>query len=268
VPAWTAVPVALDEAYRPRPSLRGRSFLADVVWGQYCLFQCIRLQDDVFDGHSTDVALIYAADQFLIEAERTFAKHLPRSSRFWEVFRTSVESTTRAVVQVDELQKRVGARPSRLAREYARVGAIFKVGATAVCLAHRRTRDLAALGRFFDDVAAGDQILDDLEDVDADLRRGRFNYVAQKIFDRRSRVASDPARARHEVARALAAGDGADRVLDDARRRFARASVTAARLRVPAIVALAATARRSVDELKRGFHRAQVQRVTAAIGGR
>jgi ribosomal protein L29 len=123
-------------------------------------------------------------------------------------------------------------------------------------------RDLPALARFFDDVATGDQILDDLEDVDDDLRRGRFNYVAQRLC--RGRVGTfDIEKVRREIARALALDDGADRVLDDARRRFVRASATAARMRIPALVALAATAARSVDDLALGFHRAQVRRVMA-----
>jgi hypothetical protein len=266
MPSWMVVPRALNAAYRSNGSRPGRSFLADVLWGQYCLFQCIRLQDDVFDGHTTDLALVYASDQFLIEAERTFAKHFARSSRFWAVFRKAVESTTRAILQVDELQKRVGCDPARLAREYAKVNAIFKVGTTAVCLQHRRPRDVAAVDRFADDYAMADQILDDLDDVEEDLRRGRFNYVAQRICGRRAgRALSDPKEARREIGRALALGDGADRVLGDARRRFERASVTADRLRIPAMGALATAGRRSVHELQGAFHRAQVKRMLAPI---
>ncbi len=254
--------MALDEAYRPRPA---RAFLADVLWGQYCLFQCIRLQDDVFDRHTADLALVYASDQFLIEAERTFARHFPRSSRFWGVFHRALEATTLAIVRVDELQKRLGCRPARLAREYAKVGAIFKVGATAVCLKRRRPGRIAALGRFADDCAAGDQILDDLEDVEDDLRRGRFNYVAQRICVRRARGRADAEQAGREIARALALGDGAERILGDAGRHFARAALAAEGLGVPAVGAVAAAAGRSVRELRQAFHRAQVERVLGPI---
>lgn len=267
LPFWLVVPWRLSEAYRGRGGGRAqRAFLHDVLWGQYCLFQCIRLQDDVFDRHTADLALVYASDQFLVEAERAFARHLPRSSRFWDVFRQALESTTRAIVRVDDLQKRVGCDPARLAREYAEVAAVLKVGAAAVCLMHRRAGDVAALGRFADDYAMADQILDDFEDVDEDLRRGRFNYVAQRICGRRAgRASSDPARARKEIARALAVGDGAARVLGDAERHLERAAATADALRIPAVGALAAAARRSVDELRGAFHRAQVKRVLAPI---
>ena len=258
------VPRALDAAYRSRGSRPGRSFLDDVLWGQYCLFQCIRLQDDVFDGHTADRALVYVSDQFLVEADRAFARHFPRSSRFWEAFRGALESTTRAIVQVDELQKRVGCDPARLAREYAKVGAVLEVGAAAVCLEYRRARDLGALGRFADEYAIGDQILDDLEDVEDDLRRRRFNYVAQRICAGRP-VSSDPESARPEIARALAREDGAALVLGDARRHFERAAVTAARLRIPAISALAAAGLRSVEGLGRALHRAQVRVVLAPV---
>ena len=267
LPFWLVVPWKLDEAYRSRGVGGARtSFLADVLWGQYCLFQCIRLQDDVFDGHTKDLALVYAADQFLIDAERTFAKHFPRSSRFWDAFWPAFESTTQAIVRVDELQKRIGCDPARLGREYAKVAAVLKVGTAAVCFAHGRPGGVAALDRFADDCAIGDQILDDLEDVDEDLRRGRFNYVAQRICGGRAgRARSDPAEARREIARALALGDAAGRIIGDARRHFDRAAVTADGLRIPALGALTAGARRSVHGLERAFHRAQVKTLLGPI---
>lgn len=265
LPFWLVVPWRLDEAYRARRNGPRGSFLDDVLWAQYCLFQCIRLQDDVFDGHTKDLALVYAADQFLIEAERTFAKHFARSARFWDVFRGAVETTTRAIVRVDELQRRVGCDPARLAREYAKVAAVLEVGTAAVCIAHRRTGDAAALSRFADECAMADQILDDLEDVEDDLQRGRFNYVAQRICGRRASRPSDPDAARRQIARALALGDGGERILDDARRRFDRAAVTAEGLGIPAVSAMAADARRSLDALRRAHHRAQVKRVLAPI---
>jgi hypothetical protein len=228
---------------------RRRSFLADAVWGQFCLFQCVRLQDDVFDRHSADAALVYAGDQFLIESERTLARHFPITSPFWEIWRTAFETTTRSIVTVDAMQKRVGGDPARLGRQYAKVGAIFQVGAAAVCLAHRKPRAIGPVRRFFDAIAIGDQILDDLDDVEDDLRRGRFNYVAQRLQGGHARLA-----------RALVAGDGADVILGDARRHFTRAAAVARRLRIPGMTALAAAALRSVDERQRAFHRAQVAR--------
>jgi hypothetical protein len=264
VPPWIAIPVALDDAYgRGRRARLAPSFLADVVWGQYCLFLCIRLQDDVFDHHTPDHTLLYAGDQFLIEAERAFARHFPRPSSFWEIYRTAVETTTRSIVMVDEMQKRAGGAPARLAREYARVAAIFKVGASAIGIARGRTRDLAALRRFFDAMAVGDQILDDLADVDDDLRRGRFNYVAQRVGPRGRGTSTEAAR--RAIARSLASGDGAEGVLLDAQRRFTRAQRIAEGARLPMLIAVASNAVDSVDALRRAFHRAEVKRVLAPI---
>jgi hypothetical protein len=251
------VPWRLDEAYRTR---RGAgSSLGDILWGQYCLFQCIRLQDDVFDGHVTDLALVYAANQFLVEAERAFAKHLPHASRFWHMFWRAFESTTQAIVRVDAMQKCIGCDPARLAREYASVGAVLKVGTAAVCIGHGRPGDVAPLGRFADECAIADQILDDLEDVDEDLRRGRFNYVAQRIGGRARSVDG----ARRAIVRSLGVGDGAELVFGDARRHFARAVRTAAGLRVPALSALTAGALQTLDARAVDLHRAQV---TLAFG--
>ena len=236
-----------------------RGLLGDALWGQYCLFKCIRLQDDVFDGHATDLTLVYAADLFLVEAERAFAPHFPRRSPFWTVFWPALESTARAIVTVDALQRRPGCDPARLAREYARVAAVLKVGAAAVCLGHRRAADAAALDALADEWAIADQILDDLDDVADDLRRGRFNYVAQRLCRGRGADALTAAEARRAVARALARGGGADRVLDDAGRRFARAARAARDLGVPAVAELTAAGSRAVDARRRAFLGAQAR---------
>ena len=261
LPSWIAVPLALDAAYGPRS--RG-PFLRDVVWAQFCLFQCIRLQDDVFDRHTTDLALVFASDQYLVEAERTFARHFPRSSRFWEIFRSSVETTTRAIVQVDAWQRRLGVDPARLAREYAKVAAVLEVGAIAVCLAHRRGGAVADVRRFLDSAAIGDQILDDFEDLAEDLRRSRFNYVAQRLHDG-GRPHAERRRAERQIAAALQRRDGVARILSDAERRFARAAAAARRLAIPALGEMAGAAQRSVRDMQARVHRAEVARVLGPL---
>jgi hypothetical protein len=259
MPFWLLVPCRLDEAFRSRRTRGGGpAALADILWGQYCLFQCIRLQDDVFDGHATDLALVYAANQFLVEAESAFAKCLPRTSRFWGVFWKALESTTQAIVRVDAMQKRIGCDPARLAREYARVAAVLKVGTAAVCFGRRRTRDLAALGRFADSYAMADQILDDLDDVAEDLRRRRFNYVAQRLCGGRVRRLEV---ARRAIARALVSGEGGDLILGDARRHLARAAATADGLDLPALRDYAAQAGRALDSRRRALHRTRLELV-------
>ena len=251
LPFWIAVPVRLDDAF----GRAGPGFLADVLWGQYCLFECIRLQDDVFDGHTTDLALVYGANQFLVEAERAFARQFSRPSPFWPAFWRALERSTQAIVRVDALQRRRGRAPARLAREYAGVAAVLGVGTTAVCLRNRRPAAAARLQAIADEWAIGDQILDDLDDVADDLRRGRFNYVAQRVGGRA--VGLEPVR--RSVARAIALGDGASLVLGDARKRFDRAAVLAGRLGLPGVTAVADAARRMVDDRVRGFARAQAR---------
>jgi hypothetical protein len=234
----------------------------DVLWAQFCLFLFVRIQDDLFDGQATDKRLIYAADQFLIEAERTFGRYFARSSPFWSLFHQALESSTRAILRVDQLQQEPCGRPAQLLEAYAQVAAIFKVGTAAVCLKMRRGRDLVALSRFADEMAMAGQILDDLEDVEEDLRRRRFNYVAKRLLDGGR---ADPTQAVERVAREIVLGDGARRVLGEAARHTQRAAAALERLDCPAASAQVESSLRALARLGRTLHRRSIELVLGPL---
>jgi hypothetical protein len=183
LPSWRVLPLVLERRYR-RGSPRGRvpeGFLADVLWGQYCLYLFIRFQDDLFDGQSHSPVAVYAADQCLFEAERIFSRHIPGRSWFWEVYRRSLRVTTQSIVEVDRLQQNTNTRPEHLLDGYARTGEILKVGSAAVCAVMSPKRAFRAVSLFSDEMAKAGQIMDDLQDLGEDLGRGRYNYVAAVI---------------------------------------------------------------------------------------
>lgn len=175
---WLSLPGWL--AGHPRRAGRGRAdsaFLRDVVWGQYCLFLFVRIHDDLFDGQARCPALVFIADDLLVEAERSFAKHLPRGP-FWTLFRDLLDTSLRTVLAIDALQRRPGGMGRESLSAYAQLASVLKVGAAAVCVKYHRAKDFARVSEFADHLAVANQIVDDVYDLEEDLARERFNFAA------------------------------------------------------------------------------------------
>lgn len=179
-PYWIPLPQWLARKYRRDAGSRNitQRFISDVMWGQYCLFLFLRIQDDVFDGQADFPSLIYASDQFLFEAESLFLKYFSGTSPFWDIYHDCLRRSTRGIIQADRLQRTVHTKCENLLGKYAEVSSIFKVGSAAVCVRADRMKDFVHITRFADELAKAGQILDDFEDVVEDLERKRFNYAA------------------------------------------------------------------------------------------
>ena len=183
LPYWKILPTVLFDSFHgetPRPHLP-RGFLPDIQWGQYCLYLFIRFQDDLFDGQANEPALIYASDQCLLEADRIFAKFFPLNSWFWNEYRRNLICTTQSIVEVDDMLRKSTCRSEDLLEGYARESAILKVGSAALCAVARRHRAYKLVSLFCDEMAKAGQIVDDLRDLDEDLRKKRYNYVANVL---------------------------------------------------------------------------------------
>lgn len=264
LPYWAVLPSSLARVYGGDAGLKEhRAFLEDAVWAQYCLFRCIRLQDDIFDRQEDDLSQLFASNGFLIEAERTFAKHFPRSGAFWQALYHALERTTEGIIAADNLQRRPGGDPRALLAVYTRVDSIFTVGAGAVCTLFGRGADLASLGELACEVAMASQILDDLKDLAEDLRRERFNYVAKRLLSGEAPITID--RATRLIGREIALGDGTARVLDEARRHFRRARAISDQLGCVEMRDYLAAGEKAMELAKAGFHRAQVRNTFASL---
>jgi geranylgeranyl pyrophosphate synthase len=233
LPYWRVLPVALRTRFRSgtaRKPIR-RKFLHDVQWAQYCLFLCIRFQDDVFDGQNRDAATIFASDQCLLEADRVFAKYFSPRSWFWREYRESFRLTTQSIVEVDALQRKSTSRPDELLDGYARVSSILKIGSAAVCAKLHQKSAYKRVSRFCDELAKAGQIMDDIHDLEEDLGRKRFNYMANVL--RRSEKKM-PKRARsNELLNQLRILATMEKIYDEARTHVSRASAAIYPLEIP-----------------------------------
>jgi hypothetical protein len=259
-PYWAILPCSLVDAHDGGDRREHRRLLRDVLWGQYCLFQVFRLQDDVFDRHSDDAVLVYAADRYFVEACRAFAACFPLSSPFWEALYDAVETTADAVVRVDAIQRSGSRRPAHLLNMYARVDSIFTVGFIAICMTYRRHAAIGRLREIARRMAIAGQILDDLEDLVADARASRLNYVARLLLTpREARVARGrPERLLRLLAPKMVRADGASMALARVDAELRSAQELAERLRLPVLDAHLSAGRASIRLIEAELRRRQV----------
>ncbi len=197
----------------------------DVLWGQFCVYLAFRIKDDLLDRVSDSGRLVLAADLIQCESVRTFLRHFPHRSRFWREYFASIEATIRGETRVDRLQRARKGSATVLLNEYARVCAIFTIGASAVCIRYSGSRDLRRARLFWREIAVAGQLLDDFQDLDEDWRRGRFNSVARVMLGKSLSGPARSGRALIAVKQTLAAG-GIDRLFRMVLQRIDRAEET------------------------------------------
>jgi len=183
-PYWIAIPVVLARRWSDALATSGprRTFLHDVLWAQYCLYISVRITDDIFDGQVRDPQMEPLAGRFHREADEAFARHFSERAEFWTHFRAHYLTSLKGIKGVDTLQRGEALAPRAILRGFANTSSIFKIGATAVCLASGRNSALPIIGSIADELAIGTQIVDDVRDMAEDLKRGRFNYAARMLL--------------------------------------------------------------------------------------
>jgi len=256
-------------------SAEQREFLSDVLWGQVCLYYAVRIQDDLFDqegirGERIPESLIFASDQLLIEAHRLFAEHFAGRSRFWEIYRNAVRTSTLAIVEVDRLQRQPDGDPKQLLQRYARVSAVFKVGSAAACVRTNRLRDFAAVEEFADDIAIGAQILDDLQDLSEDISRNRYNVAAVLLLNERmSNEGGENGRGDtyRELVRELLFGERGGDVLNLACEHFRKAGEALAPLGLASGVTYVKRYIEAVAAMEEALHQQRVRRLFGKSAG-
>ncbi len=227
---WLRIAGWLGESFGLTATARGRKLFDDLCWIQYCVYCLFRAQDDLVDGECGEPLLAVEANQLTVEAARCAARWFEGASPFWEIFQDAVDRTSRALVALDDLQR----KPEREAHAelglYVDLGASLKLAAAGVAVASGREREWRErISPALDHLAVAGQVLDDLEDVEDDLAAGRINYAAwwlsRPVFgETREALAA-------VVAFSLATGDRLGGLVEVARRR----AVAAADVLGPAI---------------------------------
>jgi len=261
-PNWVRLPLWLAQAWAGRRTgRRAGTALAEVLWSQLALFLCVRLQDDLLDGQRDDLRLLFVADRFLLESLEGFQRVHALDGGFWAFYRDCIRDTVEGILEVKRIEKRAGDFTTRHLGLHARASAVLKVGAAAVSRLYGHAGDGPWLSRLQDQLAICGQIHDDLHDLIADLRDGRFTWVANVLLAARPGESHSPP----EWARRLDEGlmrPEREAVIVDELRRVARAAAAEVPDSAPEpIHDLVRELSAEPDEIERSMHEARVRRV-------
>jgi hypothetical protein len=199
-----------------------KRFLRDVLAAQLFLFLYVRIHDDVFDDQHAARPLVLIADRFALEARGVLARHFVPASIFWRHYDAALRETFDAIPEVALAQRARRTSLRQLAHGYSRVGRVLAIASLSVAVRNHRSRDIPRIIRCADELSAGSQILDDLQDALEDMRGGRRNYVVRQALRHPALASMKPGRppSLHEL---LAVAELGARVLAEGRRRFRRA---------------------------------------------
>ncbi len=256
-PYWILLPTWLLRSYKPKPSRRDRKFLTDVLWGQFCLYFSVRIKDDLLDHDANVGPLVFAADLLQLEAMRTLSSHFPLRSAFWEIYFDSYRRTVEAIVRADNLQRTQRGSAETLLKEYTG-SAIFKIGAAAVCFQFHGYEDYRHAALFCDEMSFASQLLDDLEDLDADWRRKRSNSIVRIMLGKGKHAFAGRTSSMRKVKRELLMG-GFARILQMVLHRIDRAEQALVPIRGKASLPELRNYRSSIERMRRLLHRESVR---------
>ncbi len=258
---WLLLPQWLAEKINGGRKRRAASdaFVNDILFGQYCLFLAVRIQDDLYDRHARRQSLIFITDQLLLEAGRIFIRHHRRSPGFWPLYHGCLEATTQGIVVADGLQKSMMADPRILLREYARVSSEFKIGSASICIRWNRTADWPAIAAACDRLAMATQIIDDLQDIMEDLHRGRINYAAQVLAGGSYSSDASLERLPGIIAENMAYSDGLSTLMSEIDKNLRWARRLLRPLGIPAAETYIGEMRDSIMTMRKALHIKRVQ---------
>jgi hypothetical protein len=257
LPRWLASAYGIDAGSKPSH----RRFVEDILWGQYCLFLCIKIHDDLFDRHTDRLSLMYAGDEFLLEANRVFSLHFGTSSSFWDFFYSSLQESLRAIVALNDLQHDRKLQRLDLLKYYRREYSLCKIGMYAVCLQAKRRKDFSQVAAFSDQMAIVGQVVDDLLDMKEDIEAGRLNYAASFLLvygKSRKRRSRQPLT---RIARSLLLTDASTNLFLELQRRVRRAEELIRSLSLLDASKYMESYRESLDNMEAHLHRERVKHI-------
>ncbi len=246
---WLQAAEWLADAFDRRSTACGHRFFEDLCWVQYCVYATFRVQDDLVDGDTRDPLLAVEANRLLVEASRCAARHFEGSSPFWSVFQGSIEATSRAIASLDELQRTAEREPHKELKLYVDLAACLRIAAAAMAIgADREELWEQRIAPALDRLAVAGQILDDLQDLEEDLRAGRLNYAAWSLG--RPIFGATPEATLTVIASNLATGERLAELLDVPKRLVAEAAEVLGRTVCPPLHAYLLRYRDGVDAVE------------------
>ncbi|MBK8945070.1 MAG: hypothetical protein IPM32_07315 [Ignavibacteriae bacterium] len=216
-PLWSEILISLDEhlSNNSKISSHQNIFLQDIIWAQFCLILAFRIKDDLYDGEIKSNTLLASSDLLQIESIKTYKKYFKSSDSFWTSFHDSISLTILAAIKVDEMQQNIRTDPDELLNTYYNVISLFNIGISAVCKKYRKENILKDILNFSTNLTLAAQILDDLEDIEEDFSRKRFNYVILKLLNTSPQIIIDENFVDEELISKIILKEGLNNIFDN-----------------------------------------------------
>jgi hypothetical protein len=257
LPRWLASVYGIDAGSKASH----RRFVEDILWGQYCLFLCVKIHDDLYDRHTGRLSLLFAGDEFLLEAYRVFCLHFGTSSSFWSFFYSSLRESLQAIVALNDLQLGRKARRADLLKYYSKEYSLCKIGTYAVCLQADRMNDFSRAAAFSDEMAIVGQVVDDLQDMAKDLEYGHLNYAASFLLHCGNSKKHRSGQPLTRIARKLLLTDASTKLFRQLHQRLGRAEKLIRPLRLPEASRYLDFYRASLENMESHLHRERVKHI-------
>ena len=222
-PGWLVIPEWLFHRHVTTEPGRNthRKFLEDIVFAQYCLFLFVRLQDDLLDDLEKNVNSTFISQLLYLESERLFQERLADEPDFKKIRLALIRKTILTALQAQSTQTSPETTPEELLKLNADLASVLHVGTAAICMRFGDRSEWGRLERILTELALAGQILDDLADLEEDLRAGRFSYVAKILVGLSRTTVASAAEAVPVVAEQLIRGPGLQRIEDEIGRHLA-----------------------------------------------
>lgn len=260
-PYWILVPHGIVARHLGR-RVSSRRFLEDVLFGQSCALLAVKIHDDLFDGHCDDRSLIFAADHLLLAAHEAFSFHFPRHSPFWSYCASAISRTLNAIVAVDECQVHGYRSPGSVAAMIREGYAVCNIGTYAACLRARIAPQFERIARCTDELAFVGKMLDDLEDMQEDRKRGRINLAAYLVM---GSSAGSRKKSIQKFAKSVLLNGSVDRWYAMLQRHLRRAATEAAASGIPELTHHVVTHQKAVASSEGLLHQKRVQLVFGGL---
>jgi len=266
-PVWVLLPSWLLDKYSFNRKLKLRNFLEDLLWAQFCLFFFMRIQDDLFDGHTENTSLIFASNLFFLEAQNTLSQHFRSLSGFWPIFRDSIKTSWQSIVETATLQNRFVTSPSKLIAGYAGTAALFNIGIAALCTKCRQMNKFPLFAGFITEMIIAGQIIDDLQDIEEDFQNGKYNYAANLLLRHYGIRVIKKRYISEQIRKAIFISDGINSVFREVRRHLTLAEQAIAGTGIPEARSLIQNYQAGMDKLQTSFYRNRVKFFFAGLKG-
>jgi hypothetical protein len=238
-----------------------RRTVEDILWGQYCLFLCVKIHDDIFDAHTHRSSLIYAGDLFLVEAHEVFLRYFDSSSPFWKFFHSSIAETLRTIFAIDQFQCDGSTHSPQSLKLFAKEYAICKIAAYALCLKAGRKDEFPRIARFADEMAIVGQAIDDLQDIEVDYERGRINFAASFLLRFGNNGQQLGSRTLERIGENLLRTDASTRFFLELQRHVDAASKSMEPLQIPDATWFLGSYTKHLKRMEDRFHRQRVKQI-------